>query len=469
MLNRLSNGLGPILIALAACWLLFFDELRGEWEINAQYNYGWLVPALGLTLLYLRWPGRPVPAPPEAGPIPARIAVALLALLLPIRLMYEANPEWRLLYWFHGFQVLGLSFCLLYRLGGWPWVRHFSPPLLFMLIAVPWPMEWETAAIQGLMRFVAGLTVGVAGWLGIPAVQHGNLIEVSVGVVGIDEACSGVRSLQSALMISLFLGEMYRFAPWRRLTLVVLSFGFVLAANLTRTTFLVWAAARHGMKQMEAWHDNAGTLVMVIVLAGLMVLAALLNPTTPRSPRVPANNPLKFPELSRWAGLATLGWLAAVMLLTEQWYRMHESRLVTNPVWRVEWPVQNASFQRTTVSDESLAILRCNHSEAGHWEDDDGVQWSAFFLRWDAGKNSAALAKGHRPDVCLPASGSRLADDFGRTNVAVADLKIPFTHQTFLADSRLLHVFYCLWPDRVSAGETTISTEDSRGGRVAAG
>ena len=234
----------------------------GNGQINAQYNYGYVVPLLGLALLWRRWPGRPSPVPPLSGVWPGFLAAGVLLLLLPLQVCLEANPEWRLLYWIHGFQVVGLSFCLLYRMGGWPWVRYFAAPILFMLIAVPWPMTWEQTAIQGLMRFVAGLTVELAGWLGIPAVQHANVVEVGAGMVGIDEACSGVRSMQSALMLSLFLGELHRFSAPRRLVLLAASFGFVLVANLARTTFLVWAAANRGMHQMEQWHDTAGVLVM---------------------------------------------------------------------------------------------------------------------------------------------------------------------------------------------------------------
>ena len=54
--------------------------------------------------------------------------------------------------------------------------------------------------------------VEVLGWTGIPAIQHGNLIEVGTGTVGVSEACSGIRSFQTSLMISLFFGEFYRMA-----------------------------------------------------------------------------------------------------------------------------------------------------------------------------------------------------------------------------------------------------------------
>src|SRR5580658_9664459 len=66
------TGQTLVLIALAACWLLFFDELCGEWRINAQYSYGYLVPLLTAVLVWLRWPERPAASP---GECPGRVAL----------------------------------------------------------------------------------------------------------------------------------------------------------------------------------------------------------------------------------------------------------------------------------------------------------------------------------------------------------------------------------------------------------
>ncbi len=336
-LKWLHSGVGLLTVATVACWALFFNQLSGEWAINAQYSYGYVVPLLGLALLWRRWPERPAPVPTPTVGLSGVCAAGLLLLVLPFELVLEANPEWRLIYWLNGFQVVGLGFCVLYWLGGKQWVKYFAPPLVFMLIAVPWPMNTETSIIQGLMRFVAGLTVEVAGWLGIPAVQHGNLIEVGAGMVGIDEACSGVRSLQSALMLSLFLGEMNRFTWRRRVALLVASLLLVLAANLTRTSFLVWMAANHGMDQMRSWHDTAGMVIMLIVLPCLVLLATLMKPKD--GPEEKAATPLPVigatgrAVMPRWAGVAALAWVVTAQASTEVWYRTHETRLIANPRW----------------------------------------------------------------------------------------------------------------------------------------
>lgn len=456
--NRWWNARTLALLGFAACWLLFFNELRDEWTTNPQYNYGLVVPLLGAALFWRRWPDRPVANPGKAWQLPVIVA-GLLFLELPFSMIFEANPEWRLLYWINGLQVLGLTFCLLYFWGGKPWIRHFSPAVLFLLVAVPWPMELEQWTIQGLMQFVAGLTVDVTDFLDIPAVQHGNLVEVSGGVVGIDEACSGIRSLQSALMISLFLGELYRFSGIRRIVLLAASLIFVLLANLTRTTFLVWAAASHGLHQMEAWHDAAGNIIMLIVVPGLMGLAYLIRPKA-ASAHIPApRTPGHLPEMPGWVGVSILGWLVLVQAMTEIWYHSHETGLVPNIRWSVAWPTADPNFVKTEIPKNSLAILRCSDSESASWQDDAGNQWSAFVLRWNPGRNSTQLAKGHRPDICFPAAGARLTQDFGWLSTNANGVQMAFRHQSFESGAHHLHVFYCLWSDRISTHESADPTD----------
>ena len=45
-------------------------------------------------------------------------------------------------------------------LGGVPWLRHFTFPVLFTLVAVPWISLIETPIIEGLMRIIAAVAAG---------------------------------------------------------------------------------------------------------------------------------------------------------------------------------------------------------------------------------------------------------------------------------------------------------------------
>ena len=196
------------------------------WTLNPQYGYGWAVPFLCLYLIWKKFS-------PESGiqnsllrgsaaqtekvhatRVPSAIfflSVALLALFYaPTRLVEEANPEWRLVSWALAIEVVGLTLLVVYLVLGVEWLKRLAFPIAYFLVAVPWPTILEMPVIQGLTRADAGITVELLGWLGVPAMPHGNVIEVATGEVGIDEACSGIRSFQATLMISLFLGEFYR-------------------------------------------------------------------------------------------------------------------------------------------------------------------------------------------------------------------------------------------------------------------
>src|SRR5258708_38130752 len=207
-----------IVIFFAALWLELWRQLSAEWSVNDQSSYGWFVPFFAIVLFWLRWEDRP-PERPESKKekvesrkqiVPLAIAIAALVALFPIRLFEIGNPDWRPLGWLHAFCVVTITLVFLWSVGGKTWLRHFAFPVLFTLVAVPWISPIEMPIIQGLMRIIAAVAAETANLLGIPAQVQGNLIQVRTGLIGVNEACSGVRSLQTSLMIGLLFGELKR-------------------------------------------------------------------------------------------------------------------------------------------------------------------------------------------------------------------------------------------------------------------
>src|SRR5437763_599203 len=235
----------PIAVFLLV-WVELISRLRFEWSINPQYAYGWTVPFLAAYLFWRRYETAPAPAPPNFRIFSAALIIIAAALLIPIRLIQEASPDWRLLSWGMAGSAAVITAAGIYLSAGRPWLRHFAFPILFFFVAVPWPTSLEQFVIQGLMRADALINVEVLNAIGISAVQMGNVIEVGSGFVGIDEACTGIRSLQATFMISLFLGEFYGFSVLRRLLLVISGALLAFLCNLVRTFLLVWLGAERG-------------------------------------------------------------------------------------------------------------------------------------------------------------------------------------------------------------------------------
>jgi len=266
------------LALFAVLWLDLIRQLSYEWSTSDQYAYGWFVPFFSAALLWRRWLDRPggkdesrkqkaeifkdhspltsgfsfqfSAFPISAFALPA-FCFLLFLLLLPLRVIYEINADWPLISWPYTLIVVFATLYAFFLAGGWPWVRHFAFPICFILVAVRWPWRVEFLLTQGLMRVVAAITVEVLGWLNIPALQRGNLIELATGTVGINEACSGIRSMQSTIMASLFLGELY-LLRWP-LRLIFLALGVLLAFlfNVVRALFLSWQASSAGLNAID--------------------------------------------------------------------------------------------------------------------------------------------------------------------------------------------------------------------------
>src|SRR5438093_10302887 len=263
---------------LAALWFVLCRQLSGEWSVNEQYNYGWFVPFFAVYLFWLRWQDRPAPEVRSQklevrSRLPeAIIGLAALLLLLPIRLFEIGTPEWRPLGWIHAASVATLTLLYIWSAGGKPWLRHFAFPIAFFFVAIPWVTPIEVPIIQGLMRVVAAVAAETVTLFGIPTQLEGNLIRVSNGLVGVNEACSGVRSLQTALMIGLLLGELKRLSIPRRFVLVAGAIAIALAANLCRAVFLVWIAATQNISEVSRWHNLAGYAIVGLVFVGTVIL-----------------------------------------------------------------------------------------------------------------------------------------------------------------------------------------------------
>ncbi len=514
--QRFPIALALSVLFLTALWFGLCQELSSEWSVNEQYNFGWFVPFFALYLFWLRWQDRPPVAALYKGrdtdsettavrdlrysaPECAVLTIGLISLflLLPIRLFEIANPEWRLLAWAHALAVVTLTLLLLWWAGGEGWVRHFAFPVAFIFIAVPWPTALETPIIQGLMRVVAHVAAETAMLLGTPAQVEGNLIRVTNGLVGVNEACSGIRSLQTSLMIGLLLGELKRFSLSRRLVLVVSAIVIALLANFVRAVILVRIAAIENLSEVNRWHDIAGYSIILFVFVATMGVACLLGKSQARDrksgisihnrqsafgnsdirSRARENFRCRQSAIPLSFVATALCWLLFVEIGTAAWYRVHERNLVNGIPWSVRWPEQSPNFRKLKIDNEIRAVLRFDEGDAAAWTlnspasgtQPNNVSCSLYVFRWNPGKNSALLANLHRPDVCLPASGWKQVADHGVRSYPINDsIELPFRHFEFQrafdgSASQTAHAFYCLSEDRVAKASNSSAPANSPG------
>jgi exosortase len=330
--------------AIVAGPALLLWHLHGLWNPDGSYAYGWVVPLLAAYLCKCRWDDRPPASAPYRGGA-VFLAVVFALVTLPAHWLQEAAPERSVCVWSFALAAVGISLALISLAGGTAWLGWFSFPLAFLLTAVPWPHSLESLVSNSLMRGTAGATVEILCLIGVPAVQAGNLVHIENGVIDIDEACSGIRSLQAMVMISLFLGELFRIQGPKRLVLLVLGVAVTLLANVVRTVILSSLGFGQGMSAVDKYHDTAGFAVLVFSLASTLLLAWWLRPgkaAEPAPARANVASPLGLVLPLRLCA-ALLVWFAVEEIAVEGWYRWREPKW-EGWSWSVQWPEQSKRF-----------------------------------------------------------------------------------------------------------------------------
>jgi exosortase len=519
------------LLVLATFWALLIYNLGAQWSAYEQYNYGWAVPFLCLYLLYRRLTNPPtptltrnlnpslnltptpadrsakseetarvsesasaplVPRPSSFSPLVPWSLLACCLAYAPTRWLHEANPIWRVTSWLWALEVVAITLLVLalaerssksrlttvssldtrHSTLDKPWSLHLFFPIAFFLVAVPWPSQFEGLLVNSLTSLNVSAVTELLSLFGIPAVPHGNTFEISSGVVGVDEACSGIRSFQATLMLSLFFGEFYSLTLRRRLFCVFAGFAFSMIFNIGRTLLLVYVGSSRGIKAIENWHDPAGTTILVSCFVCLWLLALWLRPKCRESKVRTKNFGFRISDFGFRISLLLLAWLLAVELGTQLWYRSHETSTHSNPQWSLNTKPNITDFKIVEIPFGISAQFYADENTEARWQDELGRPWQLYYFRWHPGRSpkkrvAVQMGKAHGPEKCLPAIGMTMVSDLGIITTQLSGVKIALQHFVFGSQSQKVHVFYGIHEDPGAGAVLANRRQDSRS-RIAA-
>lgn len=425
---------------LAAVWVWAIGSCVPYWQNDPNYSYGWVVPPLILFFLWRRLADRPLSdwqafrREAQASYKPNRWLLALPALgLFPLEVYQSEYFQSGIVLWAINLTAVGFSLLSAWWLGGWRLLLLIAFPFLFFLTAVPWPALIAIPVQQYLMQFVAHVVAEVLLWLGTPVTMEGAQLHLTKGTVGIVEACSGIRSLQSGLMVSLAVGELLLLSPRRRLGLLGIAFLLALASNLVRTFTLCWIMETRGDEAMHHAHDLVGNIAMYSFY-GLIYGAGKLLEQPDRLPPIPTDLPPWKERLGYlgWGGVPDFRILLATALAAfvgvHAWY--YVLRVTVKP----------QAFPQFTALIGTNSAVSSQEFEENVWKKlgaNDGQQFEAsveeaplgvmhiYHLFWKPGPKSR-LALGHRPDICMPGSGWKSYGDVEEATISFEGKPLDF-------------------------------------------
>lgn len=274
-------GAGAAGVLIALLWIQLFLALVPTWRHAEYYGYGWFVPFLAAGLAWRRWRSAGPPTAPSSSttrrlPLVSVLLLAAAVLIVPLRAIGIADPGWRPPLLLHAAFVCVVTHGLLWHTHGTRRSLAMLPVTVFALSAVPYPWRVEQDLIRSLTGKVIAVTRECFLLTGVPVETQGERLVLGGEMVEVTDGCSGIRSLQSLVMVALFFGELFLLSAWRRMGLVILA---GLGAVLTNTLRAWWLARTHfqqGPEAAAAAHDGVGHVAFALGAALLWLSAWVL-------------------------------------------------------------------------------------------------------------------------------------------------------------------------------------------------
>jgi exosortase len=303
------------------------------------------------------------------------------------------------------------------------------------LLAAPMPPGTYSSVTLRLQTWVTGSVIAALHGVGVAALQHGNLIELARTTVGVEEACSGIRSLVSCVFAGLFLSAFLLHRPWTRVLLLVIAAPLAIGMNFVRSLVLT-LLANAGVDIAGGWHDATGFGVLGVTAAIMVGLALLLEPR--QRPVAPApTTPLKPPVRLRalvlnhaiLAVALMLGAGLAVFFVVQT--RPSDRGTLPTPDLVALLPAAPVGWEmRSSAGLDRFAGALQTHDlvERTYLRDTGGriTQVTVYIAYWPPGRASVSTVALHTPDACWPGAGwIPVVSSSARVTPAVAGRILP--------------------------------------------
>jgi exosortase len=413
----------PARVNLAALAILagaLVVHLWPEWTHDPDLSHGILMPVICAALLYLG--RRPAPRDTLARGTAVLLAAGFGAAALAglwLAGLFAVTLDWTS-------PVVDFTLTCAFALLGGAALAAFSDRRVSLVafnwttfcaaalwpLCAPFPPGTYARLTLALQLWVSGSVMRTLDLLGVAAHRQGNIIELSRGTVGIEEACSGVRSLVSCVFAGILLSAVVTRRPWARAVVIALSAPLALAMNYLRSLLLT-LLVNGGVRVEGALHDATGFAVLLATAAILFGVAAVLDKGDARAahasegragPGVPGA-PLSTGILGivLLLGGATLAVFVTDTTATPPTGKPAPDLVSMLPVSAAGWQVED-----TPDLFQFAGILRTDHLAQRTYRRKDaaGVEQVTIYLAyWSEGQASVGLVGSHTPDACWPGAG----------------------------------------------------------------
>ncbi len=247
---------------LLLCYAPILYRMGMQWATDENMGHGFFVP---LAAGFVAWQRRNIvaliPREPNGWGMALVIFAGSEALLATLGAeLFTARLAF----------VLTLFGVLLY-LGGKKWVAALLFPLLLLLFMIPIPQILYARLTLSLQMLASRLGEVLIGWMGIPVMRTGNLLELPSQTLDIVDACSGIRSLLSLTFLSVIYAYFTDRRVWMRWALLFATIPIAILANGIRVALTGLLSEVDTKLAQGLYHEAEGYIVFIVALVALFL------------------------------------------------------------------------------------------------------------------------------------------------------------------------------------------------------
>ncbi len=265
ILSYVSNPRGRRVLVLSCLVLLLFGptiwKLMNIWMNDQDYSHGFFVIPIAL---YMAWNARERLSATAIRPSWTGLPVFLAGASVYV-ISFVAR--------FHTLTHLSMIVMLLgliLFMGGYGLTYRLLIPVCFLIFMFPIPNAYYIMITNPLKLMITTISATLLRLFEIPVYQEGNLLFFARVQLEVAEACSGIRSLYSYLMVGSLFALMSR-SGWLKTVMILSAFPLAILVNIIRVSGTGVLANLYGEQVAQGFfHQFAG---FVLFLVGLITLA----------------------------------------------------------------------------------------------------------------------------------------------------------------------------------------------------
>jgi len=301
----------------------------------------------------------------------------------------------------------------------------FSFPILYLFFAVPIPELLANRVVIPLKMLVTKLSVIWLHIVRIPVEQHGNVLHLSNAVLGVADACSGIRSLWVLMAMAAMLGYISKCNKLKILLLCGISVPVAILGNFIRIAGTAMLIAWINPEYAEgSVHEMVGLFAFAISMGILFLASKLANfenfeseKTDKETPadKKSANNP-NYNTTKPAAAVATILLLVVILLqIVINHYHMETATIKRIPLAKLARTISGYNLiSARNISEAERVQLQPSDDRIMVYAKDGSEAIDLSLMFWEPARTRMCrgVAHPHSPDVCMPSQGWKKVEQF---------------------------------------------------------